>query len=92
MRLVAIAHNDWQEHSPDQSYIDYLLGGECHDRPSSELPVQASFRAAAAPVPQESVGTKNVGYPWVLEDDDDPSDKYLPCHYFDYIAGTSTGG
>jgi hypothetical protein len=21
-----------------------------------------------------------------------PSRRYLPCHYFDYIAGTSTGG
>jgi hypothetical protein len=19
-------------------------------------------------------------------------DEYLPCHYFDYVAGTSTGG
>ena len=21
-----------------------------------------------------------------------PLDNYLPCHYFDYVAGTSTGG
>ncbi|KAI1063832.1 hypothetical protein LB506_005398 [Fusarium annulatum] len=29
-----------------------------------------------------------------LEDDPEPErvDEYLPCHYFDYVAGTSTGG
>ncbi|SCN93791.1 uncharacterized protein FFNC_08088 [Fusarium fujikuroi] len=30
----------------------------------------------------------------IVEDNPDPDrvDKYLPCHYFDYVAGTSTGG
>ncbi|KAG8529725.1 uncharacterized protein KY384_005206 [Bacidia gigantensis] len=27
-----------------------------------------------------------------LDEDRKPSANYLPCHYFDYIAGTSTGG
>ncbi|MCJ1450761.1 hypothetical protein MMC28_001095 [Mycoblastus sanguinarius] len=27
-----------------------------------------------------------------LRSDTQPLSKYLPCHYFDYIAGTSTGG
>ncbi|KAI1011896.1 hypothetical protein LB503_004334 [Fusarium chuoi] len=30
----------------------------------------------------------------IIEGNPEPErvDKYLPCHYFDYIAGTSTGG
>ncbi|KAF5626091.1 calcium-independent phospholipase A2-gamma [Fusarium sp. NRRL 52700] len=30
----------------------------------------------------------------IVEDNSKPDrvDKYLPCHYFDYVAGTSTGG
>jgi hypothetical protein len=46
---------------------------------------------------------KSYSYPWfsadeiILNDksnlnDDDWSNWCLPCHYFNYIAGTSTGG
>lgn len=38
-------------------------------------------------------------YPWMDADttatnhlSKEPMDRFLPCHYFDYIAGTSTGG
>jgi hypothetical protein len=33
-------------------------------------------------------------YPWDTEPDlkKDPTKAFYPCHYFDYIAGTSTGG
>lgn len=30
-------------------------------------------------------------YPWKKDQNHIPSE-FLPCHYFDYIAGTSTGG
>jgi hypothetical protein len=37
------------------------------------------------------------GYPWIPESvqnnvDKERSNYCRPCHYFDYIAGTSTGG
>jgi hypothetical protein len=32
----------------------------------------------------------SYAYPWNLEYSDDST--FYPCHYFDYIAGTSTGG
>jgi hypothetical protein len=32
-------------------------------------------------------------YPWMPETDMETAEGvFLPCHYFDYIAGTSTGG
>lgn len=43
--------------------------------------------------------TSSSNYPWMdaiscgINSDVSPeSDNFLPCHYFDYIAGTSTGG
>ncbi|KAF5563172.1 calcium-independent phospholipase A2-gamma [Fusarium napiforme] len=44
---------------------------------------------------------KSSYYPWMGNREQNPSednpeservDDYLPCHYFDYVAGTSTGG
>jgi hypothetical protein len=32
----------------------------------------------------------SYAYSWNLEYSDDST--FYPCHYFDYIAGTSTGG
>jgi hypothetical protein len=39
----------------------------------------------------------SADYPWKLKDDDelvaastDSANQFYPCHYFDYIAGTST--
>jgi hypothetical protein len=33
-------------------------------------------------------------YPWMERPPDtvDQSTTFLPCHYFDYVGGTSTGG
>ncbi|KAM0199319.1 hypothetical protein ACHAPQ_011244 [Fusarium lateritium] len=49
----------------------------------------------------EDPARKSSYYPWMGEreknaNEDNPEsgrvDEYLPCHYFDYVAGTSTGG
>lgn len=51
----------------------------------------------------DCLGSSSSAYPWIgLGNEDNPTDDnrensdrvddFLPCHYFDYIAGTSTGG
>ena len=34
--------------------------------------------------------SSSMAYPWSEDIDLDPG--FLPCHYFDYIFGSSTGG
>lgn len=49
----------------------------------------------------EDPAYKSSSYPWMGQreqnaNEDNPEservDDFLPCHYFDYVAGTSTGG
>lgn len=36
--------------------------------------------------------TSSSDYPWMDRKKAQTSGTFLPCHYFDYFAGTSTGG
>ena len=58
---------------------------EMNYRAGSDGPADSSYHPLPSN-PQHVVGTR------VPEEDERQSAKWLPCHYFDYMAGTSTGG